>query len=583
MRAHRRIMVALLAVLALVAAACGDDSSNDNSNAGGDTGGGEATTTLAPRRGGVVTFAEFSEPASLDPVVSTGNGSTGATEMAAVYDTLLRYNPSTRKYEPRTAESVTSSPDSLEWTIKLKPNIKFSDGTPYNAEAVAFGLNRHRAGQTGAPPCAEVFACPRNATSSGVYMELVKDITVVDELTLKVTLKEPWTAFQFALSDEAGMIPSPTELKKQCTDPTKAARDCSFNLKPVGAGPFVVDSFKPKEGITMSRNPNYWGGEVHLDGLKFLSLQDQGADKSLDALKSGTVDVAYLRAPATVATSKDLKYEGFSEFNNGGGLLLFNLGLPVTCKDGKPEPTCVGKPDGPQPTNPPTANLKVRQAIVAAIDPNVIDQRANNGKGLPGSELLQETFPWYPGKLPNAPKYDPELAKKLVSEAKAEGWDGKLRLLYSNAQFSVDVALATEAMLKTAGMDVAVDTSKDTTAQVLQVTTQRDFDISGWGTSIAGDDGAGASLAQNLASTSPSNRVGYKNPIVDQALKDFRAAKDDAAKTAAVKTLSEQYNKDLPFYAWSAIEARIAYAPKVHGLVNNHSAVVFFYDARVDG
>jgi peptide/nickel transport system substrate-binding protein len=571
-------MVALLAVLAVFVAGCGNDS-DDSGTAGGDSNGEKSTTTLTPRRGGVLTFAEFSEPASLDPVVSTGNGTTGATEMAAVYDTLLRYDPKARKYEPRTAESVTSSPDSLEWTIKLKPNIKFSDGTPYNAEAVAFGLNRHRAGQTGAPPCEQVVACPRNATSSGVYMELVKDIQVIDELTLKVTLKEPWTAFQFALSDEPGMIPSPTELKKQCTDPTKPARDCSFNLKPVGAGPFVVDSFKPKEGINMSRNPNYWGGEVHLDGLKFLSLQDQGADKSLDALKSGTVDVAYLRAPATVATSKDLKYDGFSEFNNGGGLLLFNLGLPVTCKDGKPEPSCTGKPDGQQPTSPPTAKLKVRQAIVAAIDPKVIDQRANNGKGLPGGELLQKNFPWYPGELPNAPKYDPELAKKLVSEAKAEGRDGKVRLLYSNAQFSVDVSLATEAMLRTVGIDAIVDTSKDTTAQVLQVSNQRDFEISGWGTSIAGDDGAGASLAQNLASTSPSNRVGYKNPIVDQALKDFRAAKDDAGKTAAVKTMMDQVYKDLPFYAWSTIEARVTYTPKVHGLVNNHSAVVFFYDA----
>ena len=146
-------------------------------------------TTRAPQSGGILTFAEFSEPISLDPIVAAGNGSSGAIEMAAVYDTLLRYDPQAGKYEPRTAESVTASDDSLTWTIKIKPNIKFSDGTPYDASAVALGLNRHRSGQNGleggiVPPCEQLFACPRNSVSTGVYMTTVKEITVVDALTV---------------------------------------------------------------------------------------------------------------------------------------------------------------------------------------------------------------------------------------------------------------------------------------------------------------------------------------------------------------------------------------------------------------
>jgi peptide/nickel transport system substrate-binding protein len=579
-RIKTRVSAAIVLTMALAAAGCGDDGgSGGEGDADADTTtSAVSSTTLTPQDGGIMSFVEFSEPASLDPIVTTGNGTTGATEMAAVYDTLLRYDPDTGKYEPRTAASVTSTDDSLEWTVKLKPNIKFSDGTDYDADAVVFGLNRHRSGLPGAPACADIVACPRNSTSSGVYMELIKDITVMDKLTFKVTLKEPWAAFQFALSDEPGMIPSPTALKKTCVEPTKPIRDCSaFGLKPVGAGPFVVDSFKPTEGITMSRNPTYWDGPVHLDGLKFFSLQDQGADKSYDALKTGTAQVAYLRAPQTVAKAKADKMAGHSEFLHGGGLFLFNLGLPVQCTGGKPEPICTGKPDGPQPTNPPTAKLKVRQAIAAAIDPKVIDQRANGGAGLPGSELLQKDFRWYPN-VPG-PKYDPDTAKRLVAEAKAEGWDGKIKILYSNAQFSVDVALATEAMLKAVGIEPTVDTSKTTTAQVQQVTTLRDFEMSGWGTSIAADDSVSAALAQNLSSTSPSNRVGHKNDIVDAALKELRAAKSDDAKTAAIKKIVEQVHKDLPMYSWSTIEARVSHTDKAQGLVSNHSSVVFFYDA----
>ena len=269
MRSNKRIIPRLagaLVVISLAAAACGDDGESNAGDGGSSSPTTVAvTTTRAPQPGGVLNFAGFSEPISLDPIVAAGNGSSGAIEMAAVYDTLLRYDPQTAKYEPRTAESVTASDDSLTWTIKIKPNIKFSDGTPYNADAVAFGLNRHRSGQNGqeggiVPPCEQLIACPRNSVSTGVYMTTVKEVTVVDPLTVRVTLKEPWASFQFALSDEVGMIPSPTELKRVCTEPSKAIRECAFGLKPVGAGPFVVDSFKPGEGITMSKNPTIGTG-----------------------------------------------------------------------------------------------------------------------------------------------------------------------------------------------------------------------------------------------------------------------------------------------------------------------------------
>lgn len=573
---------AFLAAMALAATACGDDGGDDGesqSTAPGATAG--PATTKTPVSGGTLTFGSFSEPVSLDNVVSTGSGTTGGTEMAAVYDTLMRYDPETGKYEGRTAESVTSSADFLEWTVKLRPNIKFSDGTPYDAEAVAFGLNRHRVGSSlPATDCAKYFVCPRNSTSSGVYMALVKDIQVIDAVTLKITLNEPWSSFQYALSDEASQIPSKTELAKVC-NPTANINQCTaFSLKPVGAGPFMVQSFVPKEGITMVKNPNYWGGQVYLDSFKSISINDQGGDKSYDAFKTGTFNAAYLRTPATVVAAKDAKVPGFSEISHGGGLILLNMGTQVTCAGGKPESWCAGKPDGPTQSNPATKSLKLRQAIQAAIDPKAIDQRANGGKGAPGSALLQDDFRWNPG-VP-APKYDPDLAKKLVAEAKAEGWNGEVRLLYSNGQFAVDVALATQAMLEAVGIKTVVDTSKDTTAQVAQVAQQRDFEMTGWGTTITNDDGAAAALAQNLASTSTSNRVGYNNAAVDQALKDLRKAKDDTEKKAAYKIILENVYRDVPMYAWSKIEARIIWNAKVNGVVANHSGVFFIDKAWIE-
>src|SRR5690606_6063175 len=115
-------------------------------------------------------------------------------------------------------------------------------------------------------------------------------------------------------------------------------------------------------------------------------------------------------------------------------VLLMNNGVEVTCQGGQPA-VCAGQPDGTRvPTETATARKLVRQAIAAAINPVVIDERENDGFGEPDTALLQSTFPWDP-KVPG-PAYDLERAKDLVEQAKAEGWDGKVRLKCDNTPAS---------------------------------------------------------------------------------------------------------------------------------------------------
>jgi peptide/nickel transport system substrate-binding protein len=576
LRAHLRSLIGVLVVAVLALSACGGDDSGSSS---GDDGGDATATTTTPTeteatpvKGGTLNFAEYSEPRGLDPIVSTGAGVTGAIEMSAIYDTIMRWNPETGDYEPRTAESLDHNADYTEWTLKLKPGIKFSDGTAYDAEAVRWGMMRHKSGQAGAPPCAELYACPRNSTSSGVYMQVVKSIDVVDPTTVKFTLTEPWTSFAYALSDEASMIPSPTAYKAACPDPAGDVAQCAFNLKPVGAGPFVIGAFTPKESITMTRNTAYYGGDVYLDGLKFTNPGDAGGDKTYEGFKAGNFDVAFLRAPTAVAAAHEDKVTGYSAMQQGGGIFLLNTGVSVNCAGGKPEPACTGKPDGQTPTTPPTASVTVRQAIAAAIDPEVINERGNDGKGRPGSAIFQKEFRWDPG-VPG-PKFDLEQAKKLVAQAKSEGWDGKVRLLYNNSPTAVNVGQAAQAMLKAAGIEADLDTSKDTTNQIVQVTVQKDFDVVGFGIAISNDDGALWALAQNFSSNSPSNRVGYKNPTVDKALTDLRAATSDDEKKTQFGVIATELTRDVPALVWSEIEEFVAWQPKVHGLEFNHSTSV---------
>src|ERR1700722_3037458 len=160
---HRvRLLTACAGVVILVAGAC--SSSKGKSAAPTTVAAGATSTTSAaaqPVTGGTLTFGEFSSPAGLDPIIMTGSGVTGLIETQAVFDTLLHYDATAGTYGPGTALSAAPNADATVWTVKLRPNVKFSDGTPYDADAVEFGIDRHRSGQPGDVSCAQVIACPK--------------------------------------------------------------------------------------------------------------------------------------------------------------------------------------------------------------------------------------------------------------------------------------------------------------------------------------------------------------------------------------------------------------------------------------
>lgn len=530
---HRRptSLPVLVAVAGLVASACG----------GGSGGGGASIPSAgdSPRVGGTLSFAEFSAPVGLDPIVMTGSGVTGLIETTAVFDTLLRFNYDTGKYDAGTAESATSNEDATVWTIKLRSGVKFTDGTDYDADAVVFSMNRARSGESGAPPCAQVVACPRNTRSSSFPASFIKDVTAVDKDTVQVRLKQPWATFPATLATELGLVPSPTALRK--CDASAPPSECAFNTAPVGAGPFMVTSFKPGESISMVRNPDYWGGQVYLDGLNFVNYADGGGAKTFAALQSGQVQAAFLRDPVAVASAHDAKFQGLSNLQYGGAMLLMNLATPTAG----------------------SSNLDVRKAVAAAIDPNEINQRAYQGKGKTSTQLLQSSFRWYPD-VPGV-TYDPEAAKTLVAAAKASGWDGKLRVLASNVPSNSAIGLALQAMLQNVGIDVALDNTKDTSAATALL-VKGDFDVFVGGLALGNDDSGAIVMPQNFLSGLPSNRVGISDPVLDGAFKRLFAAGTDAEKKTAWAGVMTEFNAQVPAIPLAAIEEFIATSPKVHGL-----------------
>jgi peptide/nickel transport system substrate-binding protein len=211
-----------------------------------------------------------------------------------------------------------------------------------------------------------------------------------------------------------------------------------------------------------------------------------------------------------------------------------------------------------------TKDPRIRQAVGAALNVQTINERAVAGAGQASNQLVQKGFKFYPD-VPG-PKYDPEAAKKLVSQVKAEGWDGKIRVLAGNNPEGQGIGLSVQTMLQAVGMDPQVE-YVDTATNTQRVFIDKNYDIATHGMAITPDDGGSLNLLQNFDTNSASNRTGYSNPAVDKAIKDLRSAKTDADRTALYKTISENVAKDVPIVPMWNAEYTIAWNAKVHGFV----------------
>ena len=327
MRVTWRVRTVLLVVVAaLVAAGCGgDDSESDSaSSTSAVESGGEATTTTAtPKSGGVITMGTYTEPSGLDPVVAQGGGTSGNHEMGAIYGTLMRYDTETRAL--RAVDGRVADRQRRQHRVDAQAAAERDVHRRHARTTPRPSSSRSSATRSTARPWRRSSARSRSTPSS-------------TRATVKITLTTSWPNFPYVLSHTPGMIPSKAAIEAACPDATKPARDCGFNLAPVGAGPFKVDSYTPKESIVLTRNDDYWAGPVHLDGVKFVTLR--GGELTYESVKTDELQVGFIREPAAIAkVNEEAETQIYTNTQGLGGIALLNNGQ-VTCKNKLPAAIC---------------------------------------------------------------------------------------------------------------------------------------------------------------------------------------------------------------------------------------------------
>jgi peptide/nickel transport system substrate-binding protein len=303
-----------------------------------------AIAACAPPRREVdatVLVGRASDALGLDPARVTDAESAEVTEQ--IFDHLVRYRQNSTEIEPALALAWDVSADGKVWTFHLRSGVRFHDGTPFDADAVVFSLDRQRD--------------PHHPfhQSDFTYWDTtfrnIQSVEKVDAHTVRISIERPYAPFLANLAMFPVSIVSPTAVKRWGGE---------FWRHPVGTGPFRFAEWSPGERITLEANPSYWDGRPQPEHLVFVAIRD--ARQRLVALEGGAIDVAENLQPQDlqfVALHPELELHRIA--GNNVGYLAMNT------------------------EHPPFNDVRVRRAVNYAINKTAIVKLIYQGLAQPAT------------------------------------------------------------------------------------------------------------------------------------------------------------------------------------------------------
>ncbi|VEF46330.1 peptide ABC transporter substrate-binding protein [Bacillus freudenreichii] len=494
------LVVFLIATLFI--SACNSKSSNES--------GGKEGSSKTDSNNTIVLGLE-AEPTSLDAhQLSDFNSSRTAMEL---YDQLVHFKDESTELEPGLAEKWDVSEDGLEYTFYLREDVKFHDGTPFNADAVKFSIDRQIDPDH-----------PYHDTGQYAYADFtfgsVDKVEVVDEFTVKITLTEPFAPFLGNMAMHAASIVSPAAVEKYGAD---------FTKNPIGTGPFKFVKWDPGVEVILEKNEDYFNGAPSVEKLIFKPITEP--QTRLAELESGNIDFIVNVPPDDIDR---LKGDDRLEVIEQPGMHVWWTALNTQRE--------------------PFNDVKVRQAVNYAINKEAIVEGILQGTGEVANSPVPPTV-W--GHNPNAKnyEYDPEKAKELLKEA---GYPDGFEVTYwvpesgSGMQQPEQMAAAIQADLANVGIDVKIQTLEWGTYldKVFVPAEENDMDMHQM--SWMGDNGDPDNFLYILLSgkqwpTAGFNDAYYQNKKVDKLLDEARVIKDKEERTKIYEEVQELVMEDAPW------------------------------------
>jgi peptide/nickel transport system substrate-binding protein len=368
----------------------------------------------------VLIYGATGDPINLEP----GNVTDGNSLVVQIqlYDRLLDFKPGTAELQPALATAWSSDTTGQVWTFKLRPGVKFHDGTALDAEAVAFNFRRwwdaaDPQGYRQAGKLYEIWTALLGGVR-GNPNSILKEIKVVDPQTIQFVLKQPFAMFPDVVASAYFGIASPTAIK------AAGAKYGTPGAQAVGTGPFRFKEWRTGDRLVLAKNPKYWQPQLpKSEGVVFRFVKDPSA--RLAQLRSGQLDFTVDLVPdqrGEVEADAQLKAVIRPTFNVG--YLALN------------------------PSFKPLADVRVRQAIAHSLNRPALVKAFWGGLGQTDEYFTPPLLtPWSQQQNIIGFSYDVAKAKQLLAAAGySQGFD--LDLWYMNVSrqsFPVPKAIA-EAM-----------------------------------------------------------------------------------------------------------------------------------------
>jgi peptide/nickel transport system substrate-binding protein len=382
--------------------------------------------------------------------------------------------------------------------IHVRPNVTFQDGTPLNAEAVKYSLERHMT-MTG--------SFRRSELSS------VDHVEVQDPMTVRIVLKAPSSPLLATLTDRSGMIVSQKAAEAEGKD---------FAQNPVCAGPFKFKERVVNDHLTLDRYPGYWDAkDIHFDRVVYQVITETSV--RLANLQAGSVDLVEQIVPTDVdAVKNDPKLRLVTSHALGYMGMTINLA------------------NGPRSDQPLGHDALVRQAFDLAVDRTALIQVVYNGMFNPTIQGIPPDSPMYV-PVPPPPPRDVAKAKALLAQAGVK-LPVKVTLMVPNTSDLRQMSEVLQAMVDEAGFDLQINTME--TAAALQAEVRGDYE--GFLVQWSGRPDPDGNLYSFLHTGAGQNTGHYSNPIVDEALDGARLVTDPSARQAIYAKMVDQTRKDMP-------------------------------------
>jgi peptide/nickel transport system substrate-binding protein len=461
--------------------------------------------------------------ATMDPHAYSDKDNKGATYQ--VYEALLDVD-SNLAIVPQLALAWKPL-NPTTWEFELRPDVRFHDGTPFTAEDVMFSIERARA----------------KTSDFQLRVDGIAAVEAIDAHTVRITTRGPDPSLWLKLADVSIMSKAWAEAHG-VTEPADfvAAREETYASRHAnGTGPFMLESFEPRGGWVMVRNPDWWGTAEYPHNIdRVVHVRKEGDAANVAALLDGRIDL--LQGPP---------YSALDKISGTTGLTLAHRPKLFTMFFGLNQGSAELRSANVKGKNP-FKDKRVRQAMARAIDFQPILHDLMGELFIPAGMIVAPGVNGYAPELDQPPLYDPERARALLVEAGyPDGFSVTLDCWNDSGDDEIAECKGVAEQLGKIGIDVTVDflSTDDWDEKVLQ-DRKSDFQINAYHM----DPDSERALRELFHSKGKSNLVGYANARVDELL--------DKIRTEMVTYGRDAYLEE----AWRIVTEDVVYLPIRHGV-----------------